>query len=128
MSMFGKQQRNGSRRNPTETAQLTENTVVHLWRSEDGRINWRLFRVNPNDDSKPYTTFRPQHLPELVKAHAVLAFVFSNAPELPADEQSALAELSKLLESVAEMVKASDLPQKENGKDESSRVLNFPQR
>ena len=125
MSIFGKQkQGNGNRRQPTEVVRLTEDVLAHLW-IKDGRVNWKLLRVNPEDDSRPFTTFRPRHLPQLVQAQAILASVFSEAPDLPDDERPAMKELSKLLESVAEMAKV-DAPQKANGKDHS--VLTFPQR
>lgn len=128
MSIFGNKQSqgNGNRRNePTEVARLSEDVLAHVW-VKDGRVNFKLVRVNPKDDSKPYVTFRPRHLPQMIRAQSILASVFSEAPDLPQDEQAAMKELGILLESVAEMA-SGNVPEKENGKLEHS-VLNFPSR
>lgn len=114
-----KQQRDKTRQ-PDESQRLTENLVANLWVSDGGaRLNWNLGRLD-GDGEKVFRTFLPSNMLELVEAQAKLAGIFAQAPKLSSTARSSLAELSKLLQGVVEMVNASGEVELANGKADTA--------
>ena len=102
---------------PHESGKLTDNVQVALWirESDEGkRFNIQLGRVNPNDENKPYRSFRPSDLLELPQAVSTLASALSNAP-LPSRLCSQLAELADLMDEASRAQRAGRSERKENG-------------
>jgi hypothetical protein len=112
------------RREPTESGRLCKNVLGSVWVGSDaqGRTNyhWALNRVNPNDDTKPYRTFRAENLPEVIQACAVLCSAFSRSEHISRELRDELAELSALLEKVEEYRRSRPVVrdgEKGNGED-----------
>jgi hypothetical protein len=125
MSYFNTK-KNGSRtEQPTDTAQLTENLSVAVWKSEDeerrNRLHFRIARVNPRKRGATYSTLIPENVLELPACVATLATVFSRDALLPEEVRSELASLAREMISFLER-KESNGPATEGSGN--SRILN----
>jgi hypothetical protein len=99
MSFFNTKRNASRNQQPSETARLTENLSVALWKAEDKegrtRLNFKIARINPSRPEDTYATLRPENVLELPACVAALAAVFSQHTHLSGELRDELASLAK---------------------------------
>lgn len=102
MGFFGKKRQS---REPDEATRLTNSVEVVLWqgKSENGQLNiaFGLNRIDAQGNQR--RTFRPEHLPELAEAVAILAMNFGKARGM---DRVVGEELSKLGASLVRIIES----------------------
>ena len=126
---FANNKRNGNgnrNQQPSQTARVTENLTVAVWRAEDKeggtRMHFKIARVNPRNPEATYSTLRPEHLLEVPEYVATLASAFAQHPDLAKEVREELRLLARDLTTLIERKSRNGVDTEE---PDGGRVLNI---
>ncbi|MFO0915939.1 MAG: hypothetical protein U0795_23470 [Pirellulales bacterium] len=96
-------------REPNETARLTPNVEAVLWtgKSETGQLSVAFGLNRVDEQGNQRRTFRPEHLPQLAEAIAVLAISLGQAKGIDRVVGEELSELGRAIGKAMEVQKAN---------------------